>query len=95
MRSFGFGLCSSRGENLVKGMEHLLADLRRGQLSHTDADAFTLGENIAAGQVSSRSVVDGWMVSVGHCENIMHAEFQDLGVGYAHRSGSRYRHYWS
>jgi uncharacterized protein YkwD len=54
-----------------------------------------LGENISAGQVSSRSVVDGWMVSVGHCENIMHAEFQDLGVGYAHRSGSRYRHYWS
>ena len=37
----------TRGENLVKGMEHLLADLRRGQLSHTDADAFTLGENIA------------------------------------------------
>ena len=37
----------TRGENLVKGMEHLLADLRRGQLSHTDASAFTLGENIA------------------------------------------------
>ncbi|MBX7497023.1 class I poly(R)-hydroxyalkanoic acid synthase [Qipengyuania sp. 6B39] len=37
----------SRGDNLVKGMEHLLADLRRGQLSHTDASAFTLGENIA------------------------------------------------
>ncbi|WP_370031187.1 PHA/PHB synthase family protein [Qipengyuania mesophila] len=37
----------TRGENLVKGMEHLLADLRRGQLSHTDASAFTLGVNIA------------------------------------------------
>ncbi len=37
----------SRGDNLVKGMEHLLKDLRRGQLSHTDASAFTLGENIA------------------------------------------------
>ena len=37
----------TRGENLVKGMEHLIADLKRGQLSHTDADAFTLGENIA------------------------------------------------
>ena len=37
----------TRGENLVKGMEHLIADLRRGQLSHTDASAFTLGENIA------------------------------------------------
>ncbi len=37
----------TRGDNLVKGMEHLLADMRRGQLSHTDASAFTLGENIA------------------------------------------------
>ncbi|UVI40560.1 PHA/PHB synthase family protein [Qipengyuania spongiae] len=37
----------TRGENLVKGMEHLLADLKRGQLSHTDASAFKLGENIA------------------------------------------------
>jgi polyhydroxyalkanoate synthase len=37
----------SRGENLIKGLEHLLADLKRGQLTHTDSTAFTLGENIA------------------------------------------------
>ncbi|MFA6220153.1 MAG: alpha/beta fold hydrolase [Erythrobacter sp.] len=37
----------TRGDNLVKGMEHLLADLRRGQLSHVDDSAFRLGENIA------------------------------------------------
>ena len=37
----------THGQNLVKGMEHLLADMQRGQLSHTDASAFTLGENIA------------------------------------------------
>ncbi|HVR91951.1 MAG TPA: class I poly(R)-hydroxyalkanoic acid synthase [Novosphingobium sp.] len=37
----------SRGQNLVKGMEHLLGDLRRGQLTHTDPEAFKLGENIA------------------------------------------------
>ncbi|OCC25402.1 class I poly(R)-hydroxyalkanoic acid synthase [Croceicoccus estronivorus] len=38
----------TKGENLVKGMEHLLADLKRGQLTHTEASAFKLGENIAA-----------------------------------------------
>jgi polyhydroxyalkanoate synthase subunit PhaC len=38
----------TRGENLVKGMEHLLADLRRGQLTHTDGASFVLGETIAA-----------------------------------------------
>ncbi len=37
----------TKGENLVKGMRHLIADLTRGQLTHTDVDAFKLGENIA------------------------------------------------
>ncbi len=37
----------SKGANLVKGMAHLIKDLERGQLTHTDADAFKLGENIA------------------------------------------------
>jgi polyhydroxyalkanoate synthase len=38
---------ASKGENLVKGMEHLLADLKKGQLTHTDSAAFELGRNIA------------------------------------------------
>ena len=38
----------TKGESLVKGMEHLLGDLRRGQLTHVDPGAFRLGENIAA-----------------------------------------------
>jgi polyhydroxyalkanoate synthase len=37
----------TRGESLVKGMENLLADLRRGQLSHTNSTAFKVGENLA------------------------------------------------
>lgn len=41
-------ILDTKGKSLVKGMEHLLADLRRGQLTHTDPDAFKLGENIAA-----------------------------------------------
>ena len=38
----------TRGQNLVKGMRHLITDLKRGQLTHTDPNAFTLGENLAA-----------------------------------------------
>ncbi|MEQ8771582.1 MAG: class I poly(R)-hydroxyalkanoic acid synthase, partial [Erythrobacter sp.] len=38
----------TRGQNLVRGMQHLINDLKRGQLTHTDPDAFTLGENLAA-----------------------------------------------
>ncbi|MFL0355636.1 PHA/PHB synthase family protein [Erythrobacter sp. GH1-10] len=38
----------TKGQNLVRGMRHLINDLKRGQLTHTDPDAFTLGENLAA-----------------------------------------------
>lgn len=38
----------SGGENLVKGLQHMLADLEKGQLTHTDGTQFELGRNIAA-----------------------------------------------
>ena len=37
----------TKGQNLVKGMEHLTTDLKKGQLTHVDPDAFELGKNIA------------------------------------------------
>src|SRR3546814_15089828 len=37
----------TRGESLLKGLRHMLADLSRGQLSHVDPDAFEFGVNIA------------------------------------------------
>jgi polyhydroxyalkanoate synthase subunit PhaC len=37
----------TKGQSLVKGMQHIMADIQRGQLTHTDPNAFTLGENIA------------------------------------------------
>ncbi|PZQ24412.1 MAG: class I poly(R)-hydroxyalkanoic acid synthase [Sphingopyxis macrogoltabida] len=37
----------TRGESLLKGLQHMLADLSRGQLSHVDPDAFEVGVNIA------------------------------------------------
>jgi polyhydroxyalkanoate synthase subunit PhaC len=38
----------TKGASLASGMQHLMADLQRGQLTHTDPDAFRLGDNIAA-----------------------------------------------
>jgi len=37
----------TQGQNLLTGLEHLLADLDRGQLTHTDGSAFEVGRNIA------------------------------------------------
>ncbi len=38
----------TKGESLIAGMRHMMADIERGQLTHTDPHAFRLGENIAA-----------------------------------------------
>ena len=37
----------TRGDNLLKGMKHMLADIGRGQLTHTDGTAFEVGRNLA------------------------------------------------
>lgn len=39
------------------------------------------GENIAMGQPSAEEVVDAWMKSPGHRENIMNPSFTHIGVG--------------
>ena len=52
--------------------------------------AYPWGENIAAGQPNPTAVVDGWMASTGHCQNIMHGAYRTVGVGYAFRAGSPY-----
>ncbi|MEA3053292.1 MAG: poly[(R)-3-hydroxyalkanoate] polymerase subunit PhaC [Sphingomonadales bacterium] len=38
---------ATRGESLLKGLEHMLGDISKGQLTHTDPEAFEVGRNIA------------------------------------------------
>lgn len=39
------------------------------------------GENIATGFDTPRRVVDGWMASTDHCQNILSPSFADVGTG--------------
>jgi polyhydroxyalkanoate synthase len=38
----------TKGESLLHGLEHMLKDLERGQLTHVDTGAFEVGRNLAA-----------------------------------------------
>lgn len=51
------------------------------------------GENIAAGQSTAQQVMNSWMNSTGHRQNILNASFTEIGVGYA--TGGSYRYYWT
>lgn len=42
---------------------------------------FALGENLAKGQLSVEQVVEDWMNSPNHRENILRSEFAEIGIG--------------
>ena len=46
----------------------------------------TAGENIAKGQKTAQSVMNGWMNSFGHRANILKSDYTKIGVGYAKAS---------
>jgi hypothetical protein len=50
------------------------------------------GENIAWGQTEIDQVMDAWMNSVGHRNNILNKKFTHAGFGYARMSDGR--PYW-
>jgi uncharacterized protein YkwD len=52
----------------------------------------SIAENIAAGQATPQDVMNVWMNSTGHRQNILSAAIWEIGVGYA--EGGPYGRYW-
>jgi uncharacterized YkwD family protein len=52
------------------------------------------GENIAAGQPTGSAVVQAWMDSPGHRENMLKSDFEEIGIGYVKKK-DQYRTYWT
>lgn len=55
----------------------------------------TVGENVAAGPTSAKEVMDGWLASPGHCENLMSPRFAEMGLGYVVDEKSASGVYWA
>jgi uncharacterized protein YkwD len=53
------------------------------------------GENIAAGQPDVATVIQSWIDSPGHCENLMSAKFTEMGGGIYSTTTARYGIYWT
>ena len=51
-----------------------------GEICFTASDKIW-GENIAAGQTNATAVMNSWMNSPGHKENILTASYQSIGIG--------------
>ena len=55
---------------------------------------YSVGENIAGGQRTITEVMNAWMASPGHCENIMKNTYTEVGVSVVKIEGSPYTYYW-
>ena len=53
-----------------------------------------VGENIAYGPQSVEEVVQGWLHSPDHCENIMDPRFAEMGLAYASGQSARRGLFW-
>ncbi len=51
------------------------------------------GENLGAGYSTPEGVVQGWMASPGHRDNMLKPGYKEIGVGYYY-GGSSFMHYW-
>jgi uncharacterized protein YkwD len=53
-----------------------------------------VGENVAAGQSTAREVVDTWLASASHCENLMSPGYSQTGIAHAISYDSDKGIYW-
>lgn len=53
-----------------------------------------VGENLGFGQSSAQQVVQGWLLSPGHCANLMNPDFTEMGAAYALKREAN-RIYWT
>jgi uncharacterized protein YkwD len=88
--------------------EHAVDMARHDYFEHVDLNGHTpadrvratgyrerlVGENIAYGPTSADEVVQGWLHSTGHCENIMDPRFVEMGLAAVPGQGSRRGLYW-
>ncbi|EEY56883.1 SCP-like extracellular protein [Phytophthora infestans T30-4] len=64
------------------------------RITRANYDWSAVAENVAAGQADVDSVMENWMNSPGHRENIL-GDYTMLGCAYAHHADTTYQHYWT
>lgn len=54
----------------------------------------TVGENIAAGQMTAEAAMQGWLQSPSHCANLMQPGYTEMGLAFAVNPQSESGVYW-
>ncbi|HEU4625588.1 MAG TPA: CAP domain-containing protein [Steroidobacteraceae bacterium] len=89
--------------------EHAQDMAKHNMLSHSGSDGSSpalrvtraryawrmVGENVASGPTTAEEVMQGWLESPHHCENIMDPRYTEMGVGYTVDPKSESGVYWA
>ncbi len=85
-----------RANEIVTVLGHTRPDGRScfTALDEAGVSRFCAGENIAAGQSTPESVMNSWMNSKSHRDNILDPSYTEMGIGYLRTSSGKYGRYW-
>ncbi|MFK7795505.1 MAG: CAP domain-containing protein [Gammaproteobacteria bacterium] len=75
-----------------KGTLGLIASDR---VSNAGYDWKSVAENIAAGTDTPEQTIDQWVISPGHCHNLMNDLHTEIGLACTRNNLSDYRIYWT
>ncbi len=86
-----------RARETVQSFSHTRPDGRDcfSALDEAGVSYYTCGENIAAGFFSADAVMEGWMNSPGHRDNILTPEFGRMGIACYADPSAPYGYYWA
>lgn len=85
-------LAEIRANELIESFSHTRPDGSRGLLIIEEYGIISRGsaENIASGYDTANEVVEGWMNSSEHRQNILDSAFTHMGIGVAEYEGTYY-----
>ena len=69
----------------------------RDRIKYYKYDFYYIGENIAEGYESVDDVIQGWLDSDGHCQNLMNPNFTEFGMSLIESDdpNDKYGKYWT
>ena len=62
---------------------------------YTYKRGFSYGENIGAGQKTTKDIMNSWNKSAGHCKNIMNPSFREMGMAKVTNPSIKYKYFWT
>lgn len=65
------------------------------RIKYYDYTYYSIAENIAMGYSSIEQVMANWLSSDGHCNNLMNADFTEMGMALLYNKSRKYQYYWT